>query len=105
MNFNKKFDYEDPKNFMMDNITMGTIDYYKNKFSDKLPLEVCEELELKTRVEYDQDDIEEFNNRLMEYKKERHNQILKEFLEREEEGKEPELNISKINISNNNNDE
>ena len=106
MNLNKRFDYNDPKNFMMDNYTMGTSDYYKAKFHDKLPFEVCEELELKSRKEYDEDDLKEFYKRVQQYKQDQHYKIMKEFLDRENEGLDEINDGLEINkISDNDNEE
>lgn len=101
MNFNKKFNYDDTTNFIMDNNTIGTSDYYKQKFYDKLPYELCQELEIKSRIEYDDDDLKEFYIRVQQYKQEQHHKIMKEFLDRENEG----LEINKISDNDNNDEE
>ena len=41
MDFKKKFDYNDINNFLPDNKTIGTSDYYRNKFRDGLPDYMC----------------------------------------------------------------
>lgn len=78
MNFKgeKKFDYNDITNFLPDNFTIGTSDFYKTKFNDKLPDYYCDILEILSRVEYDEtettqriniikNEVKEYNQRLM----------------------------------------
>jgi hypothetical protein len=55
----KKFDYNDINNFLPDNFTTGTAEYYQNKFGDKFPDHYYKLMEILTRPEYD--DPEEVN--------------------------------------------
>ena len=49
----KKFDYNDINNFLPDNFTTGTAEYYQNKFGDKFPEHYYKLMEILTRPEYD----------------------------------------------------
>lgn len=49
----KKFDYTDINNFLPDNLTTGTAEYYQNKFGDKFPDHYYKLMEILTRPEYD----------------------------------------------------
>jgi hypothetical protein len=53
MDFKKKFDYDDRNNFLPDNKTIGRSDFFRNKFNDKLPSYICDILEIKSRIEFD----------------------------------------------------
>lgn len=55
MDFKKKFDHNDINNFLPDNITVGTSEYYQKKLGEKMPTYVCDILELKSRPEHDHD--------------------------------------------------
>ena len=52
MDLKRKFDLNDINNFLPDNYTIGTADYYNNKFRGMMPNYMCEYLELKSREEY-----------------------------------------------------
>ena len=52
----KKFDYNDINNFLPDNFTTGTAEYYQNKFGDKFPEHYYKLMEILTRPEYDDPD-------------------------------------------------
>ena len=49
----KKFDYNGINNFLPDNLTAGTAEYYQNKFGDKFPEHYYKLMEILTRPEYD----------------------------------------------------
>lgn len=53
MDLKRKFDLNDINNFLPDNYTIGTSEYYNNKFRGMMPNYMCEYLELKSREEYD----------------------------------------------------
>ena len=69
MDFKKKFDYNDINNFLPDNMTVGRSEYFKNKFNDKLPSHVCEMLEVKSRIEFDDEKQNEDIIQLIKEKK------------------------------------
>ena len=52
MDFKKRFDHEDISNYLPDNFTLGRSKFYKHKFGDKMPLYICDILEIKSRLEY-----------------------------------------------------
>ena len=52
MNFKKSFNYEDINNFLPDNLTIGSSEYYREKFHNSLPEYMCDILEIKTRVNH-----------------------------------------------------
>ena len=83
MDFKKRFDYNDINNFLPDNLTIGNVDYYLNKFDDKLDEEDCEKLAVLSRVEY-KEIISEIDQR----KKEKGQALIQEYIQREEEAKE-----------------
>jgi len=84
MNFKgeKKFDYKDITNFLPDNYTVGTSDFYKTKFNDKLPDHYCDILEILSRVEYDETETTQRINILKLEIKESNNRLLNELNER-----------------------
>ena len=51
MDFKKKLDYKDINIFLPDNLTIGTTEYFNEKFNGMMPNYVCEYLELKSREE------------------------------------------------------
>ena len=89
MNFKKKFDYSDTNNFLPDNVTIGTAEYYKEKFHGKLPDYYYEMFEMHAKPQYDTIDIEEMNEMIKKYKRDIHEKVLKEFWERENEISDP----------------
>ena len=52
----KKFDYNDINNFLPDNFTTGTAEYYQNKFGNKFPEHYYTLMEILTRPEYNDPD-------------------------------------------------
>ena len=49
--FKKKFDYNDINNFLPDNKTVGTVDFFNKKFKNNMPDYICELLAVETLVE------------------------------------------------------
>jgi len=87
--------------FMSDTHTVGTEEYYRNKFRDKFPDELYKYFEVKARPEYDEKDeknlIEEINEYRLNYEK----QLLNELKERENENKdksEVEIDLTQLLI-------
>lgn len=93
MDFKKRFDYSDINNFLPDNKTIGTIEYYREKTFNRLPEEEYILLEAKAREEYCEDDVKEIYKQVNQYKKSLQEQVLYEFKEREN----PDFN--KLNVS------
>ena len=81
MDFKKKFDYDDINNFLPDNKTLATSEYFQNKFVG-LPSYICDMLEVKSRVEYNEKSEIEFINFIKENKKKQDEKLMKEYDER-----------------------
>jgi cupin superfamily acireductone dioxygenase involved in methionine salvage len=73
--FKKKFDHEDLYNYLPDNYTIGTYQFYKLKFQDKLDDHRCRYLEAISRKEFDEVDLLEI---LEDYEKQQ-NAIISEY--------------------------
>lgn len=87
MNFKKSYDYSDMSNFLPDNYTLATTNYFQKKYP-KLPNEQCQMLEVLTREEYTTKDINECKEKIRNEINEYNMKLEKELLERQEEGKE-----------------
>jgi DNA-directed RNA polymerase beta' subunit len=107
--FKKKFDYNDLNNFLPDNKTVGTFDFYNKKFDNRMPEHISEICSVRALI----DDEEEKQKRIKEIldkKEEYNNKLLNEFREREmDTNEEHELNekikkeeyINEINLNKN----
>ena len=84
--------------FLPDNHTIGTEEYYRNKFGDKFPDEVYKYLEVTTREEYTDADIKYVIEQINEAKKNYEKQLLMEFEERLLENLEEDINIENVSI-------
>jgi hypothetical protein len=96
----KQIDKENIFRFLPDNYTVGTEEYYRNKFGDKFPDEIYKYLEAISRKEYTEEDIKFVVEQINEAKKNYENQLLSEFEERSLENKitVENLNIETISI-------
>jgi len=83
MDFKKRFDYSDINNFLPDNFTAGTTEYFRQKLP-RLPEEEYLILEAKTRKEYTEVDKSDTYERVKKYKQELADKIIKELEERED---------------------
>ena len=88
MDFKKKFDYDDINNFLPDNKTLATSEYFQNKFVG-LPSYVCDILEVKSRVEYNEKSEIEFLNIIKEKKRLEDEKLMAEYDERANESITP----------------
>ena len=88
MDFKKKFNYDDINNFLPDNKTLATSEYFQNKFVG-LPSYICDMLEVKSRVEYNEKSEIEFINFIKENKKKQDEKLMVEFKDRENESITP----------------
>jgi hypothetical protein len=73
--FKKKFNHDDLYNYLPDNHTIGTAQFFKDKFHGKIDDLTCRYFEVKSRKECDDTDLFEI---LEEYKKEQ-NAIINEY--------------------------
>jgi hypothetical protein len=99
MDFNKKFNYEDINMFLPDNFTIGTTEYYHNRFPT-LPEEECMKLEILSRVEYDEKAKEEALENLIKEQLSFNEKIENELYERGKPEKKNELEPVDIKDSN-----
>ena len=82
MNFKKKIDHKDINVFLPDNLTIGTTEYFDNKFKGMMPDYICEILELKSREEYSNEKHnEEMLNIIKEKARQENLKIIKEYEE------------------------
>ena len=88
MDFNKKFDHNDINNYLPDNKTLATSEYFQNKFVG-LPSYVCDILEVKSRVEYNEKSEIEFLNMIKEKKRLEDEKLMAEYDERANESITP----------------
>jgi hypothetical protein len=88
MDFKRKFDHNDINNYLPDNKTLATSEYFQNKFVG-LPSYVCDILELKSRVEYNEKSEIEFINIIKEKKKLENEKLMAEYDERAKESIAP----------------
>lgn len=83
MNFTKKFDHDDIMNYLPDNFTLGSSDYFDKKFKSRLPSYLCNILEVKSRKEYsNEDENARLIKQIFESRKEFNLKLEKEFLDR-----------------------
>jgi len=84
----KSFDYNNKSNFMNDNRTIGTSEYFQKKLGPNLPNDIYDMMEILTRHEYTTQDIiyakeamkqqrDFYSMKLLEELKERENDNLK----------------------------
>lgn len=72
-----------------DNLTIGTQDYFKNKYGDKFSDTVYKYMEIKARKEYNENDEEDYIQQINDSSKSYEEKLLSEFMLREQEGEEP----------------
>ena len=94
----KQVDKENIFRFLPDNHTIGTEEYYKNKFGDKFSDELYKFLEVKSREEYTEEDIKFVVDKINEAKKIYESKLLNEFEERLLENLEEDINIENVSI-------
>ena len=88
MDFKKKFNHDDINNYLPDNTTLATSEYFQNKFVG-LPSYVCDILEVKSRVEYNEKSEIEFLNIIKEKKRLEDEKLMAEYDERAKESITP----------------
>ena len=80
----KKIDYNDIYNFLPDNATIGTSDFYRRKYEDKLPEPYYKYMESCARVEYTEEDKENSLALMREQMEAYNNALLAEYASREQ---------------------
>ena len=99
--FKKKFDYNDINNFLPDNKTVGTVDFFNKKFKNNMPDYICELLAVETLVE-DEEEKQKQKQEILNKQKEYTNKLLAELEERANENKDNlETEINNLSIDNN----
>ena len=88
MDFKKKINYDDINNYLPDNKTLATSEYFQNKFVG-LPSYICDILEVKSRVEYNEKSELELLNIIKEKKKLEDEKLMVEYDERANESITP----------------
>ena len=88
MDFKKKINYDDINNYLPDNKTLATSEYFQNKFVG-LPSYICDILEVKSRVEYNEKSEIEFLNIIKEKKRLEDEKLMAEYDERANESITP----------------
>lgn len=107
MDFRKKFDYNDINNFLPDNQTVGTSDFYRDKFKLKFPDQFYEMFEIMARSEYSHDESIELIEKAKKDLRESNQKLIDEWNQRNPEGNERQTDLSdnKLDLSNNTLDE
>ena len=88
MDFKKKFNHDDINNFLPDNKILASSEYFQNKFVG-LPSYVCDMMEVKSRVEYNEKSELEFLNIIKEKKRLEDEKLMAEYDERANESITP----------------
>jgi len=97
MDFKKKINYNDINSFLPDNFTIGTKEYYYEKFNGNMPEYVCEYLEIKTRPEFNDEKENELKIELIKKKAREENlKIIQEYEEILRKSEEEKINIESI---------
>ena len=96
MDFKKKFDYNDINNFLPDNQTVGTSDFYRDKFKLKFPDQFYEMFEIMARSEYGEGESIELIEKAKKDLRESNQKLIDEWNERQ-----TDLSNNKIDLSNN----
>ena len=78
----KKFNHSDINNFLFDSQTVGTFDFYKNKFQNKFPDHYYELFEVLSRSEYNDEKCNELIERVREEDRRINKQIIDEYRQR-----------------------
>ena len=88
MDFKRKFDHNDINNYIPDNKRLASSEYFQNKFVG-LPSYICDILEVKSRVEYNEKSEIEFLNIIKEKKRLEDEKLMAEYDERANESITP----------------
>ena len=94
MDFKKKFDYNDINNFLPDNQTVGTSDFYRDKFKLKFPDQFYEMFEIMARSEYGEGESIELIEKAKKDLRESNQKLIDEWNQRNPEGNERQTDLS-----------
>jgi hypothetical protein len=98
MDFKKRFDYEDINNFLPDNQTIAKTEYFNKKFKGKMPDYICDILEIKSRVEFKEEEENKFIDMIKESVKNTNQKLMEEFEERSKQTEDIEENLSTLSL-------
>ena len=89
LSFTKKFDHNDPNQYLCDSKTIGSATYYRNKFSNKFPDYMFELLEVYSREEYSEEQQIKIREHILAEKKAYELKLLQELDDRMTVSDEP----------------
>ena len=81
--FARRFDHNNISNFLPDNKTVGTVQFFKNKLGDGLPDDYYELMEILSRPEYSKEDFIQVQQEMIKRRNEYNIKLLQEFANRE----------------------
>lgn len=98
MDFKKRFDYEDISNFLPDNKTIAKTEYFNKKFNGKMPDYLCEILEIKSRIEFKQEEEDKYIEIITESARNEGKKLIEEFEERSKPIDENENDLANLSL-------
>jgi hypothetical protein len=96
MNFKKKFDHNNINNYLPDNRTIAMSEFFQKKF-EGLPSYICDMMEAKSRIEYDDYDTEIILKLIRDRQKEENKKLIDEYNEivkQSEEASSEEIDLN-----------
>jgi len=96
MNFKKKFDHNNINNYLPDNRTIAMSEFFQKKF-EGLPSYICDMMEAKSRIEYDDYDTEIILKLIRDRQKEENKKLIDEYNEivkQSEEASNEEIDLN-----------
>ena len=90
----KKFNYNDPNNFISEDKFVGTFAFYKRKYGDKLDDHTLEIFEVLAKADVSEQAV--LIEEIKERKKAREQQLINEFKDRHADGLENSLSTCNI---------
>ena len=91
MNFKKKFDHNNINNYLPDNRTIAMSEFFQKKF-EGLPSYICDMMEAKSRIEYDDYDTEIILKLIRDRQIEENKKLIDEYNEIVKQSEEIDLN-------------
>ena len=96
MNFKKKFDHNNINNYLPDNRTIAMSEFFQKKY-EGLPSYICDMMEAKSRIEYDDYDTEIILKLIRDRQKEENKKLIDEYNEivkQSEEASNEEIDLN-----------